>query len=98
MGRGAKQMQLKLPANFTLPSAAAMREPKFLVRAALGLLLAANLFAAAFAFHVIGDSPEALNQQLAGAIAEKQRAQATLTRSRALTGSIDKGKGEGERF
>ena len=91
-------MQLKLPANFSLPSAASMRDPKVLVRAALGLLLAANLVAAAFAFHLIGDSPEALNQQLAGTLAEKQRAQAALNRGRALRGSIDKGKGEGERF
>lgn len=69
-----------------------------MVRAALGLLLAGNLIAASFAFHLIGASPEALNQQLAGALAQKQTAQARLTRSRVLTGNIGKGKAEGERF
>ena len=91
-------MQLELPGGFALPSAASLREPQILVRLALGFLLAANLIAAAFAFHVIGDSPEALNQQLATAISEKQRAQALLLRSRALTGNVEKGKAEGERF
>jgi len=91
-------MAIKLPAGFQVPSAAALREPKVLVRAALGILLVANLIAAAFAFHLIGDSPEALNQQLASALAERQTAQARLNRSRVLTGNIDKGKGEGERF
>jgi Tfp pilus assembly protein PilO len=84
--------------NFRLPSATTLREPQVLVRVALGVLLLANLIAAAIAFHFVGDSPETLNQQLAGALAEKQTAQAHLNRSRALTGNIEKGKGEGERF
>jgi hypothetical protein len=75
-----------------------LREPKVMVRAALGVLLAANLVVAAIAFHVVGDSPEALNQQVAGALAEKQAAQARLNRSRLLAGKIDKGREEGERF
>jgi hypothetical protein len=84
--------------RFRLPSAATLREPQVLVRIALGLLLLANLVAAAFAFHIIGDSPEALNQQLVGALADRQTAQARLNGRRALTGSVEKGKGEGERF
>lgn len=90
-------MQLNL-SNISLPSAATLREPKVMVRVALGALLLANLVAAAFAFHLIGDSPEALNQQLSGALVVRQVSQAKLNRSRALTGNVEKGKGEGERF
>ncbi len=94
-----------MPRNFklslsslSLPSAAALREPQVVVRLALGVLLLANLVAAAFAFHLIGDSPDALNQQLAGALADRQTSQSRLNRSRALAGNVEKGKGEGERF
>ncbi len=69
-----------------------------LVRAGLGLLLAANLVAAAFAFHLVGVSPEALNQQLAIARAQLPAAQLMLKRSRLLTANIDKGKTESENF
>jgi hypothetical protein len=69
-----------------------------LVRAGLGLLLAANLVAAAFAFHLIGVSPEALNLQLASSRAQLPAAQLLLKRSRLLTANIDKGKTESENF
>jgi Tfp pilus assembly protein PilO len=89
-----------MPRNFKIspPSLTVLREPKVMVRAALGVLLAANLVAAAFAFHLIGESPETLSQQVAGALTEKQTAQAKLNRSRVLTGKIGKGKEEGEKF
>jgi hypothetical protein len=89
-----------MPRNFklSLPSAASLREPQVLVRAGLGVLLLANLVAAAFAFHLIGESPEALSQQVAVALTEKQTAQARLNRSRAITGKIDTGKEEGDKF
>ena len=35
------------------------KDPRILVRTGLGVLLAANLVAAAFAFHIVGSSPEA---------------------------------------
>jgi Tfp pilus assembly protein PilO len=75
-----------------------LRDPRVLVRLALGILLAANLVAAAFAFHLIGPSPEALNQQLAASRAQLPAAQLMLKRSRLLTSNIDKGKAESERF
>ena len=75
-----------------------MRDPRMLVRAGLGLLLAANLVAAAFAFHLIGVSPEALNLQLANSRAQLPAAQLMLKRSRLLTSNIDKGKTESENF
>jgi hypothetical protein len=84
-------MALKLPA-------VSWSDPKVLVRAGLGVLLAANLVAAAFTFHLVDASPEALNGQLASSIAQRQSEQARLNRGRFLATSVDKGKAEGDRF
>jgi Tfp pilus assembly protein PilO len=72
--------------------------PAYIVRTCLGILLLANLVAAGFAFHVFDASPEALEQQLAAAISQKQVEQARLVKSRALTSNIDRGKTDGEKF
>jgi type IV pilus assembly protein PilO len=82
----------------SLPSAAAWKEPRVLVRIGLGILLAANLVAASFAFNVFGSSPEALNQSLVTAGARLQADQARLNRSRVLTSNVGKGKTEGDTF
>src|SRR4051812_31602039 len=89
-----------MPRNFkpNLPDLASLREPKVMVRAALGVLLLANLVAAAVAFHLVGASPESLSQQVAVALTDTQTAKAKLNRSRVLTGNIGKGKDEGEKF
>src|ERR1700733_11239217 len=88
--------------NFRLPTAGALgssiKDVRVLLRAGLGILLAANLIAAAIAFHLIGVSPEALNQQLVIARSQLQAGQTRLTRSRMLTTNIDKGKTESENF
>jgi len=76
----------------------AWKEPRFLVRAALGLLLAANLAVAAIAFNLFGASPEALDQQLAAARARLQTDQTRLMRSRLLSSNIGKGKSDGDTF
>ena len=68
------------------------------MRLGLGLLLLANLIAAAFAFHLVGPSPQALDQQLAASRAQLQAAQLRLKRSRMLAANIQKGKTEGDRF
>lgn len=75
-----------------------LRDTRMLIRAGIGLLLAANLVAAAFAFHLIGVSPEALNLQLSNARAQLPAAQLMLKRSRLLTSNIGKGKTESESF
>lgn len=79
-------------------SVPSLKEPRTLVRMGLGLLLAANLVAAAFAFHLIGSSPQALRQDLAAARSQLMASQSRLKRSRLLTSNIDKGKNESERF
>jgi len=86
---------LSLPA---FGNAAAWKEPRVLVRIALGLLLAANLVAAGYALNVFGSSPEVLNQALVAAEARLQADQARLTRSRMLTANIGRGKAESDTF
>jgi type IV pilus assembly protein PilO len=81
-----------------LPAANRWKEPRILVRAGLGVLLAANLVVAALAFNIFGLSSEALNRELAAATSRMQAAQAKLTRSRTLTASIGRGKSEGDTF
>jgi Tfp pilus assembly protein PilO len=82
----------------SLPAAAQWKEPRVLVRLALGLLLAANLVVASFAFNVFGSSPEALSQALVVANARLQADQAKLNRSRFLTSNIGRGKTESDTF
>jgi len=86
--------------NFSLPAfdAAALTEPKVLVRAVLGVLFLANLVAAAFAFHWFDTSPDAVNQQFIATQATQLSEQARLIRTRALAANIARGKAEGEAF
>ncbi len=87
-----------MPRSFSLPPIAALKTPKALVRAGLSLLLAANLVAAGFAFHLFGPSPEALDLQLNVARSQLQAEQVKLKRSRLLAANIEKGKGESTTF
>jgi Tfp pilus assembly protein PilO len=74
------------------------KEPKFLVRAILGLLLLANLIAATFAFHLIGDSPADLDARLASIRSGLLSAQLRLNKSRALAANIERSREQGDRF
>ncbi len=89
-----------MPRSFSLPAIRipSLKDSQVLVRAGLGILLVANLVAAAFAFHLIGASPPALKEQLAIARTQLQAEQTKLKRSRLLTANVDKGKSESERF
>jgi Tfp pilus assembly protein PilO len=92
------RLNLKSLALPALGNAAAWKEPRVLVRIALGLLLTANLVAAGFALNVFGSSPEVLDQALLAAEARLQADQARLTRSRMLTANIGRGKAESDTF
>jgi type IV pilus assembly protein PilO len=81
-----------------VPGPGAWKGPQMLVRIGLGVLLAANLVAAGFAFHLFGSSPEALNRQLVAASAQLQAEQVRLNRSRLLAANIGKGKTESDTF
>lgn len=88
---------MKLPA-ISLPTGAAWKEPRVLVRIGLGVLLVANLVAASFAFNLFGSSPEALSAALNAATSQLHSEQARLARSRMLSGNIGKGKSESDTF
>ena len=90
-------MRLNLK-SISLPVGAAWKEPRVLVRIILGLLLAANLVAAGYAFNLFGSSPEALNQALVAAEARVRTDQLRLDRSRFLTSNIGRGKAESDTF
>ncbi len=75
-----------------------LREPKTLVRAGLGILLAANLVAAIMAFHLIGDSPADLDAQLTSARAAFRNAQHRLEQSMSLAHNTEVSRQQGTLF
>ncbi len=84
--------------GISFPSAASWKDPRVLVRIGLGLLLAANLVAAGYAFNVFAPSPEVLSQRLLAAQSQLQTAKTRLTRSRSIATNIGKGKAESDTF
>jgi hypothetical protein len=73
-------------------------DPRTLLRAAVGLLVAANLVAAYFVIWPVGGSPAALRQQAANlrvAIAQKR---ILLKRTKDLTSKIEIGRTEADQF
>ena len=74
------------------------KDPRFLVRLGLGLLLFANLVAAALAFNWIGASPEALTRRLADQRARLKTAQAKRDQSKVIAAHMEQAKGEGDQF
>jgi Tfp pilus assembly protein PilO len=74
------------------------REPKTQVRAGLGILLAANLIAAVFAFHLIGDSPADLDAQLTSAQSSFRGAQQHLNKTKALIHNMEVSRSQGNKF
>jgi hypothetical protein len=92
-----RSFNLNMPLSMAALSMA-VREPKVLVRAGLGLLLIANLVAAVFAFHIVGSSPEGISNEVIAARTRLISAQSRLDRSRMLAGRVDKGRDEGSSF
>jgi len=74
------------------------REPKTQVRAGLGILLVANLIAALFAFHVIGDSPADLDAQLTAAQTSFRGAEQHLNKSKTLSHNMELSRQQGGTF
>lgn len=92
-----------MPRKFKVTSPAwagggAWKEPKTRIRAGLGILLLANMIAAAFAFHLVGSSPAEMDQELAAARTRLQAEQMRLQRTRNLAGNVDHGREQAGRF
>jgi type IV pilus assembly protein PilO len=83
-----------MPKNFR----AAVRDPRVVVRALLGLLLAANLVAAVLAFKPFGGSADELRQERIALQNQLGSLQARLNATQALAAKIQKGRTEGDQF
>jgi hypothetical protein len=83
-----------MPKNFK----AAVRDPRFLVRAILGVLLVANLVAAVLAFKPFGGSAEDLRRHRAELQTQLAQMQARLAETKALASKVEKGRAEGDQF
>jgi len=75
-----------------------LKQPRALMRATIGVLLAANLVAAVFAFHPFGGSAEDLERQLVVLQREVQHKQVALTQTRAIALKIEKARVEADKF
>jgi len=74
------------------------KDPRLTARVVLGLLLIANLVAAAAVFRPWGGSAEQLQQQLAQLYRDQQQRQAAVERLRTLVGTVEKTRTDVDRF
>jgi hypothetical protein len=79
-------------------STAQVRKAQVIVRTVLGVLLAANLIAAALILFPPGGSAEDLEQQLASLRAQVKTNQALLETTRQHASAVEKGRAEGDGF
>jgi Tfp pilus assembly protein PilO len=86
-----------MPRNFN-PGSLSWKDPRFAMRALIGLLLAANLVAAAIAFNLLGGSAEDLRQQQQSLTAQLTRAQQQLAATRQLVDKVEKARAAGDDF
>jgi hypothetical protein len=86
-----------MPRNFSL-KLGGPSNPRSVIRLVLGLLAAANLVAGYFVLRPLGGSSEELRQQVAEMRTQIRQQQGTLERTRLMTGKIEIGRGEGDKF
>ena len=86
-----------MPRNFRLP-VAGPSNPRSVIRLVLGVLAAANLVAGYFVLRPLGGSSQQLRQQAAEMTTQIRQQQSTLDRTRLLSGKIEIGRGEGDKF
>lgn len=78
--------------NFSLSN------PRALIRAGLGILVAANLVAAYFVVRPLGGSAQELSEQALDLHSRIRQDQALLDRTRDLVSKIETGRNEGDKF
>jgi len=86
-----------MPRNFRL-KVGGPSNPQSVIRLVLGLLAAANLVAGYFVLRPLGGSSEELRQQAAEMRTQIRQQQGALQRTRLMTGKIEIGRGEGDKF
>ena len=86
-----------MPRNFNL-KVGGPSNPRSVIRLVLGLLAAANLVAGYFVLRPLGGSSEELRQQVVEMRIQIRQQQATLERTRLMSGKIEIGRGEGDKF
>lgn len=74
------------------------KDPRLTVRILLGVLVVANLAAAAALFRPWGGSPEEMQRQLAALRREVRQREEAVGRLRALAGAVEKTRRETDRF
>jgi Tfp pilus assembly protein PilO len=83
--------------NFRIP-AGARKDPRFIARAVIGVLLFANLLAAYAVFQPLGGSAEELDGEATSIRQQVQQRQAALQRMRALVSKIEQARTSGDEF
>jgi hypothetical protein len=83
--------RLRLPAG-------ASKDPRFIARALIAVLLVANLMAAYAVFRPLGGSAEELDAEVASLQVQLQQRQASLQRLRALVSKIEQARKAGDEF
>jgi Tfp pilus assembly protein PilO len=88
----------KLPSIPKLPALGALKDTQVLIRLLLGILVAANLVAAGFAFHLFDDSPEQIARQVQSTNQQVLSQIVKLNQTRMHAGKVEKGREEGTKF
>lgn len=93
-----------MPRSFNLHAVAGglkgrnWKDPRMLMRLALGVLLLCNLLAAFFAFRPLGGTPEELEAQAVSLRTQIASKLAAMNRQKALVDKMDKAKNSGDTF
>jgi hypothetical protein len=75
-----------------------LRDPKFIIRVILGVLVAANLVAGGIYLFPPGGSPEDLEHQLASLKSQIAQSKTLLAQTREYASKVEKGRAEGDKF
>jgi hypothetical protein len=75
-----------------------LRDPKFIIRVILGILLAANLVAGGIYLFPPGGSPEDMEHQLASLRSQISQGKTLLAQTREYASKVEKGRAEGDKF
>jgi len=86
-----------MPKGFKLPEIS-VKDPRMVMRAIIGLLLAANLTAAVLAFHPFGGGADDLRRQQQSLTAQLSQLQARLKAGRELVAKVQTARTQGDEF